>query len=274
MQSLAADAKSPAGNRIEFRDVALSYEGKAVLRDVNLTIEPGEVIGIVGGSGVGKTTLLNLAAGLLTPTSGEVLVGGAPPANRSSGSFGYLFQQPTLLPWLRVIDYVALPLMVRDRPNALLNPFNSLTDAEKTAVRAALARAKVAQIEHARPSELSGGMQTRVALARTIVSKPTLMLLDEPFNSLDERLRADIYTEIQAIIAEHAATTLVVTHNILEAALLSDRIILMAKPDPARAATIAFETRVVLPRPRGLHMVSEQGFLDAMNATREALFAG
>jgi NitT/TauT family transport system ATP-binding protein len=188
---------------------------------------------------------------------------------------GFLFQQPTLLPWLSALDYVALPILVKGRPYALLNPLNRLTETELMAARAALAKAQVPHVEKMRAAELSGGMQTRVALARTIVAEPDMMLLDEPFNSLDERLRAEIYAVIQAIIAERKATTFLVTHNVLEAVLLCDRVILLAQPKdcPALGAIAAFEQHIDLPRPRTLEHADDPPFVAAMKSVREALFA-
>lgn len=263
-----------AANNVVFKGVDVVFQGRPVLQDLNLTIAQGEVVGFVGGSGVGKTTMLNLAAGLIEPSAGTVSVNGLPAAQRSRQSPpGYLFQQPTLLPWLRALDYVTLPLMVRNRPGAVFNPFNRPNDSERNAARAALARAKVEQAEQARPAQLSGGMQTRVALARTIVGQPTLMLLDEPFNSLDEKLRGEIYAEVQSIILEYGATTLLVTHNVLEAVLLSDRVVLLARPQPGLGAKAAFEIEVNLPRPRTLASIDDEAFLTATRKVREALFA-
>ncbi|MCX7357953.1 MAG: ATP-binding cassette domain-containing protein [Alphaproteobacteria bacterium] len=282
-----ASASQPAGpaprstsggvsKGVVFQDVGLSFQGQPILRSLNLAIAPGEVVGFVGGSGVGKTSLLNLVAGLIDPSSGKVTVDGQAPADRMrETAAGFLFQQPTLLPWLKAIDYVALPLLVKRRPAALLNPFNRLTEREVSAARLALAKAQVPHVEHMRAAQLSGGMQTRVALARTIVAEPDMMLLDEPFNSLDERLRADIYAVLQAIIAERRATTLLVTHNVLEAVLLCDRVVLLARPkdNPERGAIAAFEQRIDLPRPRTLEHADDPPFVAAMKSVREALFA-
>jgi NitT/TauT family transport system ATP-binding protein len=184
-----------------------------------------------------------------------------------------LFQQPTLLPWQKVRDYVALPLRVRDRPLSLLNPFARLNASEEAEVKSALRRAKIPSLEEARPAQLSGGMQTRVALARTIVARPQVLLLDEPFNSLDEKLRSEIYHEIQAIVSEYRPTTFLVTHNLVEAVLLCDRVLVLAKTAPQAPASIVAEVAVDLPRPRDAGMFEERAFREALASLRGAIFA-
>src|SRR5262249_37742701 len=157
-------------NGIIFEGVSVAFKNREILANVNLNVAPGEAIGFVGGSGVGKSTLLNIVAGLLksdrqVSVGGQVTIGGTPALLRAqSNPPGYLFQQPTLLPWLTSLDYVALPLMVKHRPNALINPFNQLRDDERRTALAALTRAKVEHAANLRPAEMSGGMQTRVAL--------------------------------------------------------------------------------------------------------------
>jgi len=195
--------------------------GVEALRDVSLRLDQGDFVALLGPSGCGKSTLLRLIAGLDRPNSGVLnWDAGHPP---TPGEVGFVFQDATLLPWASAEDNVWLPQRLRGVKQAQAMP----------EVRAALARVGLAGFESARPRQLSGGMRMRVSIARALVTRPRLLLMDEPFAALDEftrhRLQADLLTLWQSI----GCTVVFVTHSIYEAAFLARRIVLMT-PRPGR----------------------------------------
>jgi NitT/TauT family transport system ATP-binding protein len=206
----------------------------AALTGVDLTIAGGEFVAILGPSGCGKTTLLRLLDGLLQPDSGSISVGGAPP--RPGPETGLVFQSFRLIPWANVRDNIDF---------ALTSSGLSLSErAEK--VDEAIALVGLQRFASAYPGELSGGMKQRVALARALASEPQLLLMDEPFASLDAQSRELMQTELMALWARRRPTVVFVTHSVDEAILLADRVILMA-PRPGR---VIESLPVDLPRPR------------------------
>ncbi|MEP7064021.1 MAG: ABC transporter ATP-binding protein [Betaproteobacteria bacterium] len=222
------------------RDVAKTYaSGTHALAPVSLAIRPGEFVTLLGPSGCGKTTLLHLIAGLDAPTQGTLRWWGegAPPHAGDAQRIGYVFQSPTLLPWARVRANVRLPL-------ALANVERARADA---AVDAALARVGLDAFARAFPRELSGGMRMRVSIARALVTRPHLLLLDEPFGALDEFSRHRLDDELAAWWRSEALTVVFVTHSIAEAVYLSTRILVMA----ARPGRIIADVPVGARYPRG-----------------------
>jgi sulfonate transport system ATP-binding protein len=207
--------------------------GTLALDGLNLEVGPGEILGIVGGSGCGKSTLLRLAAGLDTPSAGALRLNGeAITAPRPE--IGVVFQEPRLMPWLNIADNVGFG--IRHLPET----------ERKRRVGEALER--VGLIDSARrwPRELSGGMAQRVALARALVAKPSVLLLDEPFSALDALTRADLQDHVLELWAYDRPTMVLVTHDIEEALVLSDRVVVMrGKPGRVQAAVTPN-----LPRPR------------------------
>ncbi|HTR15578.1 MAG TPA: ABC transporter ATP-binding protein [Acetobacteraceae bacterium] len=201
--------------------VGRRFTGTEALRDVSLRVEQGDFIALLGPSGCGKSTLLRLMAGLDQPDTGAVRwdAGVAPPPGR----IGFVFQDPTLLPWASAAENAGLMLRLAGVPRARRAP----------AVREALARLGLAGFEHARPAELSGGMRMRVSIARALVSRPDLLLMDEPFAALDEFTRHRLQEEVLALWAELRPTIVFVTHSIYEAAFLARRIVVMS-PRPGR----------------------------------------
>ncbi|MDP2008175.1 MAG: ABC transporter ATP-binding protein [Rubrivivax sp.] len=209
------------------------------LRDINLDVQRGEFVTLIGHSGCGKSTLLNLVAGLTTPTSGVLLLEErelkGPGPDR-----GVVFQNHSLLPWLSCLDNVLLAVerVFGDREN-------------KAELRArALAALELVGMGHAvakRPHEISGGMKQRVGIARALAMEPKMLLMDEPFGALDALTRARLQDELLKIVATTGATVMMVTHDVDEAVLLSDRIVMMTN---GPAATIGEVLRVDLPRPR------------------------
>lgn len=207
------------------------------LRRVDLDIAEGEFVAVVGRSGCGKSTLLRLVAGLLQPTTGEVRVDGAM-VTRPRRDIGMVFQRPALLPWRSVLDNVLLPVEFfgwrrsdyRDRAMRLLE------------------KVGLGEFHKRLPHELSGGMQQRVALCRSLLTEPRALLMDEPFSALDALTREELSAELQRIHMEHRATILFVTHSIDEAVLLADRVVVLT-PRPGEILKIL---DVDIPRPRSL----------------------
>ena len=222
---------------IEARALELAIGAMPVLDRLSLRIAPGEFVALVGPSGCGKSTLLSVLAGLIEPDAGQVLVDSRPAPGRL-GRFTLMPQHDALMPWRTVLDNVQVAPRLAG---------SSRRDAE-AASRRTLARFGLAGFEGHYPHALSGGMRQRVALARTLLGGAGAWLLDEPFGALDALTRADLRTVLAAAWAETRPTTLLVTHDLDEAALLADRI-LVCGPRPARVVS---EIAVSLPRPRAL----------------------
>ena len=222
--------------------------------EVDLAIADGELVSVVGRSGCGKSTLLRMIAGLLPTTTGTIAIGGAPVAGPRR-DVALMFQRSALLPWRSVLDNVLLPVDVAngDRSTARRDALELL---ELTGL---------AGFERARPYELSGGMQQRAALCRALISKPRVLLMDEPFAALDALTREELSLELQRLWQERRKTIVFVTHSIDEAVLLSDRVVVMT-PRPGRVARVV---EVPLPRPRTVGM---EGFGGVADEVREPLF--
>jgi NitT/TauT family transport system ATP-binding protein len=198
-------------------------DGTIALREASLRLEAGDFLALLGPSGCGKSTLLRLIAGLDRPDVGSLeWDGGRAPA---AGDIGFVFQDATLLPWATAEDNVFLPLRLRgvSRPAGMPE------------VHAALARVGLAGFERSRPKQLSGGMRMRVSIARALVTRPKLLLMDEPFAALDEFTRHRLQADLIALWRSIGCTIVFVTHSIYEAAFLAQRIVLMT-PRPGRIA--------------------------------------
>ncbi len=209
------------------------FGARAALADVSLRVEPGEIVALVGASGSGKSTLLRLLSGLDTPTSGRALFHDAE-IDGPRPEIGMIFQEPRLLPWLSVADNVGFGL-----------GHLSAADRERRVGRA-LDRVGLAAYARALPRELSGGMAQRVSIARALVGQPEVLLLDEPFSALDAFTRTDLQDHLLDLWREDRPTLVLVTHDLDEALVLADRVVLLAGP-PGR---IFAERPVSLARPR------------------------
>ena len=216
------------------------------LRDIHLTVAKGEFVSLIGHSGCGKSTLLNLIAGLLDPTSGHLLLGNreikGPGPDR-----GVVFQNHSLLPWMSCLDNIHLAVervFGRDEPRAKL----------KARAMAALEMVGLASAAEKRPHEISGGMKQRGGIARALAMEPKVLLMDEPFGALDALTRAHLQDELLRIIAQTGSTVVMVTHDVDEAVLLSDRIVMMTN---GPAATIGQILSIDLPRPRDRVQLAE-----------------
>ena len=230
----------------------------AAVEDVSLCVAPGTTTALVGPSGCGKSTLLRIVAGLETADAGAVALGGAPPdAMRRQGEIAVAFQEAALLPWRTLSGNVSLARRLARQP------------ADPARVTELIARVGLAGYEAMRPAELSGGMRQRAAIARCLATAPRLLLLDEPFGAVDELTRRRLNLELPPIWAENGATVLLITHSVLEAVLLADRVAILS-PRPAR---VVREIAIDLPRPRPAALLDSADFRNAMRGVEAALAA-
>ena len=213
---------------LKFDDVSKVYFNKdgvtKVLDSISLSIEEGKIYSILGPSGCGKTSILNLISGLITPTSGTII---------KPDSIGYMFQRDNLFDWLTILDNVTLGLKIQKNKNEKtiklgLEINKSLTKENIAYVEDLIKKYGLEEFIYAYPNSLSGGMRQRVALIRAIVTKPKLLLLDEPFSALDAQTRLAVSQDIYQIIKELQITTVIVTHDLSEAISLSDSIYLLS----------------------------------------------
>jgi NitT/TauT family transport system ATP-binding protein len=227
---------------LEVRGLTHVYRAPAggqlvALEGVGFTVHSGEFVGVVGPSGCGKSTLLRILADVIQPTSGVARVRGKSPRSaRAAREFSFVFQRPVLFEWRSVLDNVGLPLEIEH-----------VSTAER--VERSLAALRLMGLESFAgyaPWQLSAGMQQRVGLARALVTRPSVLFLDEPFASLDEIAREDLNAELSQVCERLSATALLVTHSVAEAVWLCDRIIVMST-SPGRIVDLV---TVPLPRPR------------------------
>jgi NitT/TauT family transport system ATP-binding protein len=227
------------------------------LQDLSFEIGKNEFVAIVGPSGCGKSTTLRLIAGLVPPTEGVVSIHGAP-VTGPPDMVGIVFQKPTLLPWLDIMSNVTFPVR---------HKYGHVKKEERLFALELLHLVGLSDFSTKRPDELSGGMQQRVAIARALLLDPSILLMDEPFSSLDALSRDEMGFELLRIWAERPKTVVFITHLISEAVLLADRVIVMT-PRPGAICNII---KVPLARPRGLETLSNPLFQQLSNSVRSAV---
>lgn len=253
---------------IDFRHFSLAFSNSKsdvalkVLRDISLSIQPGEVSTIIGPSGCGKTTLLRAVAGLLTPEDDDVLCEGslevfgmAPSKAKRHRFFAFTFQNPVLLPWRNVRQNVGLPLEI----------MNSEGKKDRRLIDEMLSMVGISEFDKAMPSEISGGMKQRANLARALVQEPRVLLMDEPFGSLDEVTRERLNFELLRIHRVRKPTILFVTHSLSEATLLADRVFVLSK----RPATVREVIPIKLKQERTEKTLLSSEYLELVRRVRE-----
>ncbi len=227
------------------RDVGMAYPTASgtfqALDRVSLAVGEGKLVSIVGPSGCGKSTLLQIIGGLATATAGEVVIDDVRVTAPNPDKIGIVFQEPLLLPWKSALENVEFPLALRGEPKAV----------RRARACELLALVGLADFADSLPHQLSGGMRQRVAIARGLVRKPRLLLMDEPFAALDEQTRTRMWGELLQIRAASRATIVFVTHSLVEAVYLADEVLVMA----ARPGRIVERIAVDLPQPRTLDML-------------------
>jgi NitT/TauT family transport system ATP-binding protein len=223
---------------VRLRAVTKAYDnGMAALGPLDLDVRKGEFVSLLGPSGCGKSTALRLIAGLNAPTSGGVVVSEPRPKARARHQIGFVFQEPTLMPWTSVRENVRLPLRLAH-----------VSSVEASArVDEALAQVGLSEFSDAFPRELSGGMKMRVSLARALVTDPEILLMDEPFAALDEITRFRLNNDLLSLWRNLRKTVIFVTHSVFESVYLSERVIVMT----SRPGRIGREFRITAQEPRG-----------------------
>ncbi len=220
--------------------------GVAALGPLDLDVKRGEFVSLLGPSGCGKSTALRLIAGLTPPSSGTVNVSRRVSEARAGYSIGFVFQEPTLMPWASVRDNVRLPLRLGHVPMA---------EADRR-IAEALAQVGLSEFTEAYPRELSGGMKMRVSLARALVTNPDILLMDEPFAALDEITRFRLNNDLLELWRKLHMTIIFVTHSVFESVYLSQRVIVMSE----RPGRINAEFRIDTPEPRGEEFRMSAGY--------------
>ena len=222
---------------LEIKNINMNYHKKdgvtEALKNINFTVEREEFISIIGPSGCGKSTLLNIISGLLTPSSGEVIYND-PEVKNNLDKMGYMFQKDFLFPWLTVKENVMLGLKLK----------KVYTKENIEFAHQLLKNYGLEKFQNHKPTELSGGMRQRVALIRTLVLKPEVLLLDEPFSALDYQSRLNVTDDVYEIIKREKKTAIMVTHDLGEAITMSNRVIILS----SRPATIKKDVKIVFER--------------------------
>ena len=241
--TVATTADLRAGPRtplVSLRAVSKIFSnGTIALKDMSLDIGQGEFVSLLGPSGCGKSTVLRIIAGLGDTTSGTVdwPAAGTDAAGRTDGEIGFVFQEPTLMPWATVFNNVWLPLRLRRIGKS----------SARSRVMEALSMVGLEKFADSYPRELSGGMKMRVSIARALITRPKLLLMDEPFAALDEITRFRLNDDLLALWQKYGWTVVFVTHSVFESVYLSERIVVMA----ARPGRVVADLEIGAPYPRG-----------------------
>lgn len=241
------------GSSVSIEKVRRVFDtGLVAVDGVSLAVPAGQFLAILGPSGSGKSTLLRMIAGLDRPSEGSIHI--------DDGDIAYVFQDAHLLPWRRVLANVALPLELRGLAKS----------DRRAAAREALALVGLTDYERLYPAQLSGGMRMRVSLARAIVTRPRLLLLDEPFAALDEITRHQLDEQLRRLWQQTGMTVIFVTHSIMEATFLAERAVVVSR----RPAKVVLDHAIALPAERGVATRGTADFAREMGALMTALAAG
>lgn len=264
--AVPTDSRGPAIELINVSRRFLTPDGKSMtaIRDFTMTVERGEFVAVVGPTGCGKSTTLNLVTGLATPSSGQVRVMGGP-VNGIDERIGFAFQTDALFPWRSVIDNVVAGPLFRGVAN----------DEAYARARQWLARVNLSGHETKYPHQLSGGMRKRVSLAQTFINGPQILLMDEPFSALDVQTRVLMHDELLQLWSQSKASVVFVTHDLEEAIALADKVYVLT----AGPATVKSVYKIDIPRPRVASEIRyEKEFIDISrtiwNDLREEVLRG
>ncbi len=240
---------------LRIEQAVYSYDGKMpTLIDINLEIKRGEFHCLVGRSGCGKTSLLNIASGLLIPDQGAVYINGQR-LKKPMADAGFVFQSPTLLEWKTVLENILFPIELKRKS----------TKKEQERALSLLLLMKISDLAHQFPQQLSGGQKSRVAIARALIKNPPFLFMDEPFAALDAITREEIQDDLLAICNDQNMTALFITHDISEAVYLSSHVTVMGK------GNIIYNEKINLPEPRTLNVRYSEHFNELSHRIRQAL---
>lgn len=246
---------------IEIDSVYKKYgSGVVAVSDMSLKIEQGQFVSFLGPSGCGKSTALRMIAGLASVSAGDIRVNGHAPGQSSGAQdIGFVFQEPTLMPWATVFDNVYLPLRLGGLSRKQAAP----------RVEEALAQVGLTKFAKSYPRELSGGMKMRVSIARALVTRPRLLLMDEPFAALDEMTRFKLNNDVLRLWQEHGLTVVFVTHSVYESVYLSNRVIVMA----ARPGRVVADIPISGDYPRAENFRTTEAYAESCRTVSDALNA-
>ena len=243
---------------VALRGVGKTFpSGTLALKGLEFDVRAGEFVSLLGPSGCGKSTALRIIAGLSEPSEGKVEWPAAPTPPQGEGRIGFVFQEPTLMPWTSVFNNVLLPLKLK----------GAAADQATARVTAALDRVGLTQFGRAYPRELSGGMRMRVSIARALVTEPALLLMDEPFAALDEITRFKLNNDLLQVWQALRTTVVFVTHSVFESVYLSNRIVVMA----ARPGRVFTELKIDAPYPRDGNFRTSAEYAAFCRRTSDAL---
>lgn len=250
---------TPAPCEVICAGITKQFGATEVVAPTDLTFAAGQTTALVGPSGCGKSTLLRMVAGLDSPSAGTITIAGAPPQETlRRARLSMAFQDPSLLPWRSVRGNIALARKLARQP------------VEGEAIDQLIALVGLEGFGETRPGALSGGMRQRAAIARAMVTEPALLLLDEPFGAVDELTRRQLAEDLPRLWEARETTTLLVTHSVSEAVMLSDRVIVFS----ARPARVVADIAVTLDRPRFAALATDPDFLALTDAVSDALALG
>lgn len=242
--------------KLRIENIACSFGGPNVIQNIDLDIERGQFVSIVGPSGSGKSTLFNIVSGLVKPTEGRVLIDGSDVTGQR-GHVGYMLQKDLLLPWRTVVGNIVLGAALRRR----------VTREDKERAAELATRYGLGEFLNHYPRALSGGMRQRVAFMRTLALEADVLLLDEPFGALDAQTRLEMQMWLLSVCEDLNATILFITHDVDEAIFLSDRVVVFT----GRPGSIAADLTIDTPRPRGIDVLTTPEFIERKRRALELL---